>query len=650
MGYLALSCMLAAALAVHGADEFPFETGAGTPVGTRIRWEVPFRADLSACDGFEFDFRCSSLSQAGRGFTVYVFSGERGCYLAKFPVDRSGDWTHVTVRKHSVYNSERFPQGWADVHLIRISTVLASTNRLSGAVRNVRPLPAAPSAAVLYFEKSPDRPSPPISFPANRKLMYALEKAGVPAFLLSDRDLARHGVPPNVRLLFAAGDGNPPDDATGRLAEWVRAGGRIVCWRRPKAAAFRSFASEFRTQTAVDLRLGGAADDEIDECAVEAVVRRFAECFADSMDRSRALRAARERDMAAEVAAMPSVPDEIRTVSCHTPWGTYGGCTNWSETARLVKSCGFNRIVANFCRGMRAAYASKVLLPWNPPKGEWRDALEEARSACAHHGLPLTARRCCWTTPSGITTMDEIASRRAAGRLAKRIDGSECGGFGCPTHPENIRIEIESLVELAKKGVDGIDLDYIRYGREDACFCDRCRALFEKGLGRTADGWPQCVRRDAATAKAWADFRCGNISRVVEAVGERVHAEVPGVKVNMSGFPVPAVARLTVGQDWPYWCRQGWVDVVWMMDYCIEPSGLDALIRDQRSLDVGRATLYPLLGPSLWPDVGDDALRTARQIEAVRAAGYGGFSLFTMDGRVGKVLPALAAGPTRLRR
>ena len=646
------ACALSLSLAVFAqvGDVRSFNVPSGIPVGTRIRWEVPFRADLSACDGFEFDFRCSSLSQTGRGFMVYVFCGDRGCYDARFPVARVGEWTHVTVRKRMVSDSERFPQGWSDVRCIKVSAVTDGTGAFDGAVRNVRALPPPLSAAaVLYCDKPQDGQASRKPLSMNRNLMDALGRIGAPAYLLSDRDIARNGMPGNARLLFAAGNSNPPADATESLRRYLQNGGVVALWAGMATRLFKNLARDFPSRVlALDFPAG--AWDDIPEDRLKKFLLGHLEGCADVLARRTDERSAAARAMEAEIAAMPSVPGELRTIYCHTPWGGSGTGTNWENTARLVSSCGFNQVSANFCCGMYAGYASRLLLPWRTPEGEWRDALEEAKTACRRHGLSLIAWRCCWTTPPGLTTKEEIGVRRNAGRLAKRLDGGEHSGFGCPTHPENIRIEVESLVELAKKGVDGIDLDYMRYASEDTCFCDRCRSLFEKAVGRAVANWPQAVRKDTVLAAAWNDFRSDNISRVVENVSARVRAEAPGVKIHVCGFSVPAVARMTTGQDWPHWCRRGWVDVVRPMDYCSETAELDSLIRVQRQMDIGRAKMYPLVGPSCWPDTDGFALSAARHIQTVRAAGFRGFGVFALDRRTAKMFPLLATGPMRRYR
>ena len=99
----------------------------------------------------------------------------------------------------------------------------------------------------------------------------------------------------------------------------------------------------------------------------------------------------------------------------------------------------------------------------------------------------------------------------------------------CPSHPANQQLEIDAMVELAKKGADGVHFDYIRYPGGESCFCAGCRARFEAALGHAVTNWPGAVYGAKATLKReWTRFRTGNISRVVETVATRVRREAPG--------------------------------------------------------------------------------------------------------------------------
>ena len=204
------------------------------------------------------------------------------------------------------------------------------------------------------------------------------------------------------------------------------------------------------------------------------------------------------------------------------------------------------------------------------------------------------------------------------------------------------------MLEIARKKPDGVHFDYIRYPDSGSCFCAGCRARFETGLGAPVTNWPACVRAEDRLRRAWQDFRTSNIAHVVETVSRRVRAEVPGVKVSAAVFQNLDTAPSNVGQDWPAWCRAGWMDFVCPMDY-IDSAALFRNQVAQQKADVKGARVYPGIGLSTWRNDGQDAIRLAKQIMAVRELGLGGYSVFNLDGRAEKVLPLLHLGVTRDR-
>ena len=58
----------------------------------------------------------------------------------------------------------------------------------------------------------------------------------------------------------------------------------------------------------------------------------------------------------------------------------------------------------------------------------------------------------------------------------------------CPTQPANreqLAAEVTEL--LSRYRVDGLQFDYIRFYEEPTCYCDHCRAEFERSLGVETD-------------------------------------------------------------------------------------------------------------------------------------------------------------------
>ena len=117
------------------------------------------------------------------------------------------------------------------------------------------------------------------------------------------------------------------------------------------------------------------------------------------------------------------------------------------------------------------------------------------------------------------------------------------------------------------------------------------------------------------------------------------------MKVSAAVFQNLDTSPSNVGQDWPAWCRAGWMDFVCPMDY-IDSAALFRNQVAQQKAAVKGARIYPGIGLSTWRNDGQDAVRLAKQIMAVRELGLGGYTVFNFDGRAEKVLPLLHMGLT----
>ena len=201
----------------------------------------------------------------------------------------------------------------------------------------------------------------------------------------------------------------------------------------------------------------------------------------------------------------------------------------------------------------------------------------------------------------------------------------------CPTRPENRALEIESLVELAKRRPWAISLDYIRYPGTDWCFCEHCHKAFEAFLGETVADWPKGVHKSKQREEKWEAFRRHTITSLVREVARRVRAEAPGVKIRADLFSRPHGDALTVAQEWDAWCREGIIDIAGPMD------GTRPRLSGQIPAAGGASRMMPTYYPYSLPADGnaDDVMS---MIRIGRDAGILGFSLFRFDGRLIEML------------
>jgi uncharacterized lipoprotein YddW (UPF0748 family) len=227
----------------------------------------------------------------------------------------------------------------------------------------------------------------------------------------------------------------------------------------------------------------------------------------------------------------------------------------------------------------------------------------------------------------------------ADGRGAVSSDGKRSGELLCPVRPENRELEINALVELAKRGPWAVSLDYIRYHGTTWCYCDCCHKAFEAYIGGKIDNWPSAVVAGNGLADRWDEFRRHNITELVREAAKRVRAQAPGVKIRAEVFCKAKGNALTVSQEWDLWCREGLLDMICPMNGmsgASTPEELAELIQAQISASAG-LPLVPTYYPSLTKRT-DNADGFMNMIRIGRNAGLKGFGAFTFDGRLIRML------------
>jgi uncharacterized lipoprotein YddW (UPF0748 family) len=337
------------------------------------------------------------------------------------------------------------------------------------------------------------------------------------------------------------------------------------------------------------------------------------------------------------------VSGEFRAIWCHSAFGPQG--MTWDEAIKTLAENGFTAVLPNMLWGGTAFYESTVL-PVAPEVRQKGDQIAACLAACKKYGVQCHVWKVNWNM-SGRAPREFVERMKKEGRTQVGFDGKPEGTWLCPSHQDNQKLEIDSMVEVATKyDVDGIHFDYIRYPDEEHCYCAGCRERFEKVVGAKIANWPADVRRVEALRAKWLDFRRENITRVVAAVSETVRKTRPKVKISAAVFSNWAVDRDKVGQDWKLWCQRGYLDFVCPMDYTPHTAALENLVTTQLPL-AGKVPCYPGIGLSTWQPP-TDACKVIDQILAARRAGCKGFTIFELNGATAReVLPLLGKGITR---
>ena len=155
--------------------------------------------------------------------------------------------------------------------------------------------------------------------------------------------------------------------------------------------------------------------------------------------------------------------------------------------------------------------------------------------------------------------------------------------------------------------------------------------------------WPSGVRA-SHIQPIWIQWRCDQISRLVQQVSEEVRKIKPQVRISAAVFANYPACREVNGQDWVYWAKQGWVDFLCPMNYTESDTAFAARVTEQLHLVEGRVPLYPGIGVvSSSSTLSAD--RVAGQIALTRHLGADGFTVFDYGTRISSsIIPALGEG------
>ena len=319
-----------------------------------------------------------------------------------------------------------------------------------------------------------------------------------------------------------------------------------------------------------------------------------------------------------------ALPGERRLLCTHV-WGMDH---DWDKTCRMLAEYRITDISPLIAYGGYAYYKSRFGIT-HPLVAEYGDALRLCVDACHKYGMKCHPRRSCWSL--GMRASQETLERyRGAGRLQVDFGGRD-GAWLCPTHPDNVQREIDGMIELAKAGADGIMIDFFRYPNDNYCFCARCRGKFEKKLGRRVEPWPMAVRSDESLAREWSRFRCDELSAVFGVVSRKVKETSPGIEIS-AAVAATVKGAIERGQDWPRWCRDGGLDVLYPMCYY---STAKMLERDLPALQEAVAGTRTKLSPMIAFASGDipfvEPVEFAREIDVLRKNGIRDLAFFRLQ-------------------
>lgn len=631
----------------------------------RGNWEWAVDLDLAACRGVELQLYCDDLSPIS-SFTLYFQTGQ-GWYGLNFNPEYTGRWCRVVLDKSRAI-PEGAPAGWSKIRTIRFSawrgydadtTVYLANLAMLGADAPIvlaRPAslsrPAKRVVDVLgrydlpYFAVNESELTPELL--AGRSVLWMLgpgdaSRARIGGFqgkVLTLDDLGEQAGTPEgeaAEAVMRCLAGAYPQAWDLAVTRALARAGEIAGYASPDAVvqSIRDTAGGNRSRPAVERQLELAAQLR-EEVGEQQAAGRPAQALARAEQARVAL-------IEAYCLAQSPKPGEFRAFWCHEAYGVKG--MSWDASIRILAENGFTAIVPNMLWAGVAYYDSDVL-PVSPMVAERGNLLTECLEACRKYGVECHVWKVNFYM-SGRSPADFRERMKREGRTLVEFNGRAKDDWLCPSHPENRKLEIDSMVEVARRyDVNGIHFDYIRYPGPEGCFCDGCRERFERVVGRKIANWPADTRQDPALSQRWLDWRRENITAVVAGVAEQARKLEPEVKLSAAVFRIWPVDRDGVGQDWKDWCDKGYLDFICPMDYTPNIPQFREMIRHQLEW-AGSVPCYPGVGLSVWPER-NDVCRLVEQINVTRELNTGGFTVFNYaESEARNVLPMLGKGITR---
>lgn len=335
-------------------------------------------------------------------------------------------------------------------------------------------------------------------------------------------------------------------------------------------------------------------------------------------------------------------PGELRAVWDHDGVGWYPG--QWPRSCRELASYGFNAVFPNLVWPGKAHYPSDVV-PRSKTYAKLGDQLDQCLGAARASGMQVHVWTILWNAENA--PADWLARMRREGRLQQSADGATQDWL-CPSHPENIAYELESIREIVRRyPVDGIHLDYVRYPGAGHCFSPVSRSAFEQWLGFPVANWPQAAQAGGSQEAKFKTWRAAQITDFVRRVRSEINAVNPSVKLSAAVYQSYPSCRDAVGQDWGDWLAKGYVDFVCPMNYTADESNFRAITARQLSLPGARNRVMPGIGV-MSSESQLRADEVIAQIHAARAVGATGFVLFDLSATLRTdILPILGLGTTR---
>jgi hypothetical protein len=242
---------------------------------------------------------------------------------------------------------------------------------------------------------------------------------------------------------------------------------------------------------------------------------------------------------------------EIRGVFIHE--AIYGVSRNWTLIAETLANYGVNAVFVNDLSGQG-----------------YRDDVRDAIDAFHAKGIEYHS------------VMSVLHEYVHSGTEAITYNGNIWYKFShCPIKAHDLVLQAVSNYLGNFSDVDGIMLDYIRYGEtQSVCYCDSCKAAFDawyyQNYGQHVSNWT-LFYPGGQYVGIYDEWQTIPITQLVKDIHDLVKSMNPNIVISEAAwslFDNSAIYwRLYLGQDTACWINEGYIDFVAPMMYTKEVTG-----------------------------------------------------------------------------
>lgn len=317
-----------------------------------------------------------------------------------------------------------------------------------------------------------------------------------------------------------------------------------------------------------------------------------------------------------------------------SPEGRFPG--DWRKSADLMSRAGITDVYIMTAELGIAHVAVPGLAKWGGVNTG--GAIAEAVKACHARGIRVHA----WIP--ALSTENMPGTVRAEFVNQGRVLRDSRGGvveWADPGHWRNREELARIAVWIANNtGMDGIHFDYVRYPHAECSLGSADRASFEKYLGRKVKNWPADVAVKGADRRKFEEWRADRLNGMIEFVSGRIKKDAPGTAFSVAVYGKYPQCVASIGQNWAFWLKKGWVDYVVPMNYSPDVGVVRMRLHEQL-ISADRKKIVCGIGVSSY-EATLNAMNTIDQIKAAKDVGVKGVALYHMDKRFAdEIAPAL---------